>query len=238
MSTLSDQSPQSLPRDPDQDTEWKTGNQFLLLVDDDNTDLCVDSGASTSIVPLHFALENETNTPNGIRVHSCTNGTMVGRAKGNMKINLPPRARVTHKMNVNQPLLSVGQAADEGCVTVFTKEEVIICDEKQVKVKLHAPPFVRGVRGRNRLWHVSQHRKVEPALYCARTVYTQETEQDLTMYRHACAGYPVIKTWIKAIAAGNYCSWPNLSAANGPRWAKKNLPKSLATTMGKMKAVC
>ena len=35
----------------------------------------------------------------------------------------------------------------------------------------------------------------------------------------------------------NYRSWPNLSAIKGPTWVKNNLPKSLATTMGHMKAV-
>jgi hypothetical protein len=30
--------------------------------------------------------------------------------------------------------------------------------------------------------------------------------QDLAMYLHACAGYPVVTTWCQAIANGNYCS--------------------------------
>ena len=226
-----------MKRDPKHDIVWKTGNQFALLAYDTNTDLCIDSGASISIVRLDFHLENETKTPNGLKVHSCTNGVMTSKTKGDMKIGLPPRAHVANKTNVNQTLLSVGQAADAGCVTVFTKTEAIICDEKQIEVKLHAPPLVRDVRGRNKLWHVSPHSKNEPVMYCAMMAYTQEMVQDLAMYLHACAGYPMIATCIKAIAAGNYHSWPNLSAVHGPKWVKRYLPKSVATTIGHMKAV-
>ena len=106
---------------------WASPNRFALLAGDTNGDVCVDSGATLSIVPTTFKLENETTTPNDIEVHSCTDGVMIGRSKGDMNLNLPPKARVAHKMNVNQPLFSVGQAADEGCVTVFTKKKKIIC---------------------------------------------------------------------------------------------------------------
>jgi hypothetical protein len=121
---------------------------------------------------------------------------MIGKAKGNLKLNLPPRARLANKMKVNTPLLSVGQAADQGCVSVFTKEKVIICDENEIKIKLTTPPLVEGKRGRNGLWHVSMYnKKQDPVLYCAHSAYTQDTAQDLAMYLHACAGYPVLTTW-------------------------------------------
>jgi hypothetical protein len=64
---------------------------------------------------------------------------MICKAKGNLKLNLPPQARVANKMKVNTPLLSVGQAADQGCVPVFTKEKVMICDENEIKIKLTTP---------------------------------------------------------------------------------------------------
>ena len=51
------------------------------------------------IVPTTFKLENETTTPNEIRVYSCTDGVTISSSKGNMNINLPPKARVAHKMN-------------------------------------------------------------------------------------------------------------------------------------------
>ena len=217
-----------------------TPNQFALLAtdDDDSTNICVDSGATTTIVPLNFPLDQETATANGIRVRSCTGGIMVGKSKGNLNLNLPVRARQANKMKVNTPLLSVGQAADEGCVTVFTKEKVIICDENNIEIKLTSPPLVMGTRGRSGLWHVSQNTKHKnPILHSANSAYTQDTTQDLAMYLHACAGYPVVETWCQAIAQGNYRSWPHLSAATGPKFIRKHLPKSIATTMGHMKAI-
>ena len=104
-------------------------DHFALLVETDNNKVCVDSGATTSIVPNTVKLTNESITPNGIRTHSCTNGIMVSSSKGNVDINLPPKAQVANKIDVNQPILSVGHAADKECVTVFTKKKVIICEK-------------------------------------------------------------------------------------------------------------
>jgi hypothetical protein len=83
---------------------------------------------------------------------------MIGKAMGNLRLNLPPRARLANKMKVNTLLLSVGQAADQGCVSVFTKEKVIICDENEIKIKLTTPPLVEGKRGRNGLWQTTTTR--------------------------------------------------------------------------------
>jgi hypothetical protein len=79
--------------------------------------------------------------------------------------------------------------------------------------------------------------KKDPVLYCAHSAYTQDIAQDLAMYLHACAGYPVLTTWTRAISNGNYRSWPNLSGATGPKWIRRHLPKSIETTMGHMKAI-
>jgi hypothetical protein len=217
-----------------------TFNRFALLdTGDDDINICVDTGATTSIVPLNFPLENEkVTTQQGIRVCSCTGGIIIGKAKGNLKLILPPRAHLANKMKVNTLLLSVGQVADQGCVSVFTKEKVMICDENEIKIKLTAPPLVEGKRGRNGLWHVSiYNQKQDPVLYCSHLANTQDTAQDLAMYLHACAGDPVLTTWTRAIANGNYQSWPHLSAATGPKWVRRNLPKSMETTMGHMKAI-
>ena len=73
-------------------------NNFAILKRDDDEDGCVDSGATTSIVPNNFKLENETTTPNGIRVHPCTYDVMISRSKGDMNTNLPPKAHVAHKI--------------------------------------------------------------------------------------------------------------------------------------------
>ena len=60
--------------------------------------------------------------------------------------------------------------------------------------------------------------------------------KDLAKYLHACAGYPVIETWIKAIKAGYYASWPKLDRFRGAKWIQKHLSRSIITAMGHMKA--
>ena len=71
----------------------------------------------------------------------------------------------------------------------------------------------------------------------ALSAYNQHTKEDLAIYLHACAGRPVIKTWIKNIRKGYYATWPKLNKFKGPRWVKKHLPQQIATAMGHMKAV-
>jgi hypothetical protein len=61
---------------------------------------------------------------------------MVGKSKQKLKLNHPLKARLANKMNVNTPLLSVGQASDQGCVSIFTKAKIDICDEKEIEITL------------------------------------------------------------------------------------------------------
>jgi hypothetical protein len=44
------------------------------------------------------------------------------------------------------------------------------------------------------------NKKQDPVLYCAHLAYTQDTAQDLAMYLHACAGYPVLTNGLELLA--------------------------------------
>ena len=72
--------------------------------------------------------------------------------------------------------------------------------------------------------------------HLALSAYNQKNAKDLVEFLHACAGYPVIETWIKAIKKGFYSSWPKLDRFKGPQWVAKHLSKKITTTMGHMKA--
>ena len=52
----------------------------------------------------------------------------------------------------------------------------------------------------------------------------------LIHYLHACAGFPVRSTWLAAIKAGNFSSWPGLTYTN----AAKCRPVSVDTLKGQM----
>eukprot|EP00956_Cyclotella_meneghiniana_P042677 scaffold249030_cov93-Cyclotella_meneghiniana.AAC.1 len=55
----------------------------------------------------------------------------------------------------------------------------------------------------------------------------------LVHYLHATAGFPVKATWLAAIKAGNYSSWPGLTYAN----ASKYCPSSDETIKGHLAQV-
>ena len=52
----------------------------------------------------------------------------------------------------------------------------------------------------------------------------------LIRYFHAAAGYPVRSTWLTAIIAGNYSSWPGLTLTNTTKYC----PSATATIMGNL----
>ena len=62
----------------------------------------------------------------------------------------------------------------------------------------------------------------------AYSAYDLPSVEAVIHYFHEAAGYPVRSTWLKAISAGNYSSWPGLTLAN----ATKYFPSATATIMG------
>ena len=61
--------------------------------------------------------------------------------------------------------------------------------------------------------------------HLALSAYNQKNAKDLVEFLHACARYPVIETWIKAIKNGFYSSWPKLDRFKRPQWVAKHLSK-------------
>ncbi len=50
-------------------------------------------------------------------------------------------------------------------------------------------------------------------------------------YLHATAGFPTEETWIKAIKAGNYNTWPTITS----QIVRRHFPESNETQQGHMK---
>ena len=232
----------------------ETSNRFDAFLDDNDEDepenfIHPDTGASKTCVTADTVLRNETPTPNGLKVGSCSNHILESKAKRELKIKgLPKTVTTAYKFDdMSLNLLSMGQVCDAGCVGVFKEKEMIISKETDIKIKLKKDPVLTGKRkGNNDLWKIPLP-KAEKEIQKANAVitkchdlalsaYNQKAATDLAKYLHACAGYPVIDTWIKAIKKEYYSSWPKLDQFRGPKWIKKHLPKSVATTMGHMKA--
>ena len=64
-------------------------------------------------------------------------------------------------------------------------------------------------------------------------VYELPSTKQTIQYLHVCAGYPTKTTWLKAIKAGIYTTWPHLSE----KAVKKHFPKSDETHQGHMRSI-
>ena len=79
------------------------------------------------------------------------------------------------------------------------------------------------------LWTVSANE--EEGEEKANNVYNLPSTKQSIRYLHAAAGFPVESEWIKAIKAGNYVTWPELTAEA----VHKHFPESDETQKGHMK---
>ena len=62
-------------------------------------------------------------------------------------------------------------------------------------------------------------------------VYELPSIEQAVRYLHAAAGHPTKHTWLKAIARGNYNSWPLINVRN----VRKHFPESEETQLGHMR---
>jgi hypothetical protein len=62
-------------------------------------------------------------------------------------------------------------------------------------------------------------------------VYSLPSIPQTIGYLHAAAGFPVKKTWLNTIKAGNYVTWPGLTTTV----VRKHFPDSDKTQQGHMK---
>ena len=73
-------------------------------------------------------------------------------------------------------------------------------------------------------------KEIEHAIH---NVYKLPSTAEIIRYLHASAGFPTKTTWLKAIRAGNYVSWPGLTA----KAVNKYFPESDETQQGHMRNV-
>ena len=64
-------------------------------------------------------------------------------------------------------------------------------------------------------------------------MYNLPSTKQIVRYLHACAGFPTKTTWLKAIRARSYNTWPHLSAKN----VQKHFPESDETQQGHMRSI-
>jgi hypothetical protein len=144
-------------------------------------------------------------------------------------------------------LVSNSKLADANYITVFDREEVNIYDAETTQVVPTKQAVMTGWRDRiTGLWRVPLQQEVNNI----NTDTTQLTAADTNAitekiaanvydlpstirYLHAAAGFPTKSTWLQAINAGFYATWPMLTTKN----VSKHFPESEETQKGHMKQV-
>ena len=118
-------------------------------------------------------------------------------------------------------LLSIGQLCDDGCTATFTHSHLRVTKDNKT--------ILTGTRNHtNGMWYVPLHNRPSPKLEFAHVTTPLHPISKLIKFLHSAAFSPSISTWTKAVQAGFFATWPELTAKN----IAKYLPKSIPTAMG------
>ncbi|EJK51550.1 hypothetical protein THAOC_29271 [Thalassiosira oceanica] len=166
-----------------------------------------------------------------------------GVSKGNQSPNSPSPRETDTFSDFKHSLISIGKLADDGNVSVFSKDGLAVHREEDVLITCKGKPILIGVRddrGRYRIPLVPQTRgRVTPRhptrqartkLYEANSVYDLPSTEEAVKWLHACLGYPVKSTWLSAIKNGHFKGWPVINE----RTVKKYYPETVETPKGHM----
>jgi hypothetical protein len=143
-------------------------------------------------------------------------------------------------------LMSIGKTADDGTISIFTKNGVTVHKETDVLITCKGKPILIGVRderGRYKIpliqwceqWQPRQPSKqAQKCLHQANSIYDLPSTEQAIKWMHAVCGYPVKSTWLKAIKVGNYIGWPMLKECN----INKYYPETSETSKGHTNQTC
>jgi len=195
--------------------------------------MIVDSGATS-----HFISE-DMNLPKGQKSNKqvyLPDDTIL-RTSTKTKLPFPNLSKAAREADIlpglKRSLLSVNKMAQEGYTTIFHPGEkgVTIHEKGSIQIITTKAPVLHGhkLTGEN-LWTVLGTIEKDTQEK-ANNVYSLPSIQQSIKFLHAAAGFPVKDTWLDAIKAGNYVSWPGLTAAA----VQKHYPDSDETQKGHMK---
>jgi len=194
--------------------------------------LVIDSGATSNFVPEEMNLPKMKKSTKEVFLPDNT------KLKATYQTELPlhqlsERARTADILpGLKTPLVSVNKIANEGYTTIFHPGEqgVTIHKPDTVTITTTEPPVLQGCKAKGEtLWTVlpDAHTTKEQV----NKVYDLPSISQTVKYLHAAAGFPTEDTWIKAIKAGNYSTWPTIN----PTVVRRHFPESDETQKGHMK---
>ena len=143
--------------------------------------------------------------------------------------SLPPEALQAHIVPGLKPnsLISIGQLCDSGCIATLNAETADISFEGNT--------ILTGIRNpTSGLWQTDLQPQSPPISLLTKPVYScnalhpASTIATRMAWLHACAFSPAKSTFLKAIKAGHFTTWPELTE----KLVRKHLPESRATHKG------
>ena len=203
-----------------------------------------DSGCTGKFLLIDSPCTNRQSTDNGIKV-TLPYGTSIQASHTALLDlpNLPPNARTAHifpDLN-NTILISIGQFCDNGCEARFTQHHVNIDNINNGRTILRGPCdpttglWTIDLQPPNGTSLPQNQFPVVPLPFSScpqsNNVHAHFKKRDIAQYIHAACGSPVPSTWLKAIEAGYFTTWPGLTT----ELVRRHLPKSMATAKGHLR---
>jgi hypothetical protein len=202
-----------------------------ILEDTTYINAVADSAATGHFFPNK---NNKKNIHSTMEVVCENNQTMNSVATTALDIpELSIKAKTAYHFNeMEQPLLSIPLLADDGCKINLTKDNIVVTKNDRI--------ILEGIRDKiSTLWMIpiKHHKKMNllaqqlPSVlstHAANSAYHQPTIAKLMAYLNATIGSLPVKTLCHAIDNDWLTSFPGLTS----KAIKKDLPKSISTTMG------
>jgi hypothetical protein len=134
---------------------------------------------------------------------------------------------------LKKSLASINKWSEEGYTTIFHpgKKGVTVHNPGTLTMTTTKPSVLQGYKPRGaKLWTVSANQDANKQEETHNVCSLPSMEQSIR-YLHAAAGYPPEETWTDTIKAGNYNTWPGLTATA----VRHHFPESDKTQKGHMK---
>ncbi len=159
-----------------------------------------------------------------------------------LKHNLQPEAsKVNIIPNLHSTLISVPKMADADYIAVFDKKEARIYDPTTSIVSAAKDPILVAPRCQDTgLWKLDLDYEVLGQEYPdqfitgfnkVNAIFDLPNTRQSLLYHHVLVGFPPKETFLAAIWAGNYATWPSLTAT----FILKHFPDLDKTHKGHMK---
>jgi hypothetical protein len=194
--------------------------------------LVLDSGATSNFVPeemnlpKHGTSNKEVYLPNNSKLKATYTTQLPFEQLSN-------KAREADILpGLKTPLISVNKMAEEGYTTIFHPGEkgVTIHQPGSISIVTRTPPVLQGckLKGEKLRTISDQDNSTKESV---NNVYDLPSINQTVKYLHAAAGFPTKETWLKAINAGNFTTWPTINA----NIVRRHFPESDETAKGHMK---